>query len=392
VDPTRWDRRLVAITTAASTLVLTAVMIVHPPPWPGLLAPGAPRAAGGSAAPVTAPPAVTVDAGDGRLHVSWTSDPGRDDHVQAVPETVPETVGAAALACRPVPPASPFTASCLVQGVVNGAAYLVSLYQGVDTDAGVPLRTVRAVPRPKLLSGPDTVLWLDPSNGGSVEAAGGPPVLGAAVAAVRDGSTYRRNAVQSEAARRPTLTQIGLRAALGFDGADSLLMDGRGLPTGTSTVFVVAAQDDPRPDLSCFRHVLAWGSPQPGQGRILHKGCRTSAAFAETFGSYQLQQPTLDWPTGQPALVSAVFDGDGTGLRLDEAPSYRWTAPPQLRRAAVPGPSAVLGAAPWDLQAGWQGRIGEVVVIDRALTGAETTSMEDYLTTKWQVPLRPDAG
>ena len=164
-------------------------------------------------------------------------------------------------------------------------------------------------------------------------------------------------------------------------------MDGRPFPSGNtpSTVFVVAAQDDPSPETACWHNLVSWGVNEIGQGRVLYKGCHTSLAFAETFGTWQDQHPTQTWPTGRAAVLSAVFDSAGVSLRLNGADSYRWDAPASQRMKTVAAESALLGGATWEPAAGWVGRIGEVVVFDRVLTLAELQTVEKYLATRWQV-------
>ncbi|HEY6794033.1 MAG TPA: hypothetical protein VI248_05050 [Kineosporiaceae bacterium] len=384
MELTRWNGRLITVTVVTTTLLMTAVLFLRPPF--GLVPAGAGGPDGTSRAPET-PPSLVVVPGDGQIRVSWPEDGGSPYHVDASPEG-----GGAPTPCRPVAASPPLVSTCLLTGLINGAGYLVSVYRGTGGTASLPVRTRRAVPRPALLASADTTVWLDPSNYGALGASDGrQPVLGSSVAVIRDQSAHGRMAVQAEPTRRPVLDQLGRLSALRFDGGDSLLLDARGFPNRTSTVVVVAAQDDPRPDLSCFRHIVAWGVQKLGQARILHKGCNSAFAFAETFGTWQQQVPRLMWPTGQPAVISAVFAGDGTMARIDETESYRWNAPPDTRRTVGPGDLAAIGAAPWDLQAGWKGRIGELMVFARVLTTAEIKSVEDYLTTKWQVTGKPDA-
>jgi hypothetical protein len=51
--------------------------------------------------------------------------------------------------------------------------------------------------------------------------------------------------------------------------------------------------------------------------------------------------------------------------------------------------TAVLGAAPWDLSAGWYGRMFEVIVIQGDISAADRDAMERYLATKWRIVQSP---
>jgi hypothetical protein len=392
VDLTRWDGRLVTSTVVITTLVVTGALFLVPLPGLPGSHPGVEATAGTAGTGSVASHSLVVVPGDRQLYVSWALDSGGTvSHADVLAEA-----GGGTVPCMPQMSAPSLVASCLVTGLVNGASYLVSLHRGATGTVSLPLRTIRAVPRPKVLGSPDVAVWLDASDYRSVSTAnGGRPVLGSAVSALRDRSTHGRTAVQADPARRPVLDQLGMLPALRFDGADSLLLAPQGFPDRASTVLVVASEDDARPDVTCFRHVLAWGAPAAGQARILNKGCRTPLIFADTFNTSPLQVPTLDWPVGQPAVVSAVFATDGTSVRVDGSTSYRWKAPPAVRHVAGPvrpGDSVVVGAAPWDMQAGWNGRIGELLVFDRALTPVELASVESYLLAKWRVTSKPDAA
>jgi hypothetical protein len=107
--------------------------------------------------------------------------------------------------------------------------------------------------------------------------------------------------------------------------------------------------------------------------------------FAETFSTYTQQQPTRVWPAGRPAILVAQFDATGVTVRINGAVSYRWNVPAGVPMATAVAPTALLGAASWDLHDGWVGRVGEFAVVNRVLTPAELSATEQYLGVKWQV-------
>jgi hypothetical protein len=237
------------------------------------------------------------------------------------------------------------------------------------------------------------VVWLDAADYATIKSQhSGPARIGSRVVGLSDKSPRHLDAVQLDGTREPALGQLGRLPALIFDGNDMLRLDGRALPAGNrpSTVLAVAAQDDPSGEASCFRTLLSWGTSKRAQGRVLHKACQTTLAFAETYDTWPDQRPTKSWPTGRPVVMSAVFDSAGVSVRLDGAPSYRWDASPSDRMNTVAAQDAQVGGAVWAADnGGWMGRIGEVIIFDRLLTPPVLTAMEKYLTTKWQLAADP---
>jgi hypothetical protein len=167
-----------------------------------------------------------------------------------------------------------------------------------------------------------------------------------------------------------------------------MTFDGSGLPSGStsSLVFVVVQLDDPHPAASCFEHVLAWGSAQPGAARIIHKGCETPWAFTETYGTYTAMKPTRPWPVGRMAMLSANITKHGVDVRMNGSPDYSWKAPANVPTNTVPQKTAMIGGAPWwGAQAGWPGLIGEVIVLSGEISTTERGKVEQYLIRKWNI-------
>lgn len=370
-----------------TTVAATTFLVVRPMPWPAWLL-GASEAATPLAVRDSGlPQTFLVTPGDGRITIVWPSG-DRADRYQV--EAVDEADNPVAQPCLPAVTSTSVSSMCVISNVRNGGAYVVTVRPAKDADTATPPRLVRVVPRPAILAAPSTVAWFDASDYDYVEPDHpGSIRIGSRVVRLRDKSSHHFDASQPDPARQPTFGQLGRLPALDLDGDDVLIADGRSFPSGgrPSTVVAVAAQDDPAPESTCFRNLLAWGTAELAQARVLHKGCRTSRAFAETWGTFAGQEPTQPWPIGRPAVVSAVFDASATSVRLNGAAFYRWEAPATQRMNTVLSDGAQIGGASWDLSAGWLGRIGEVVVFDRVLTAAELTAVEGYLSTKWQVPL-----
>lgn len=355
--------------------------------WPhgsvALRGPQAPGTASASASPLRSqspgPPMVqnlSAAGGDSAVTVSWAA-PADQQSVSYVVEAVPDDRGLKPLKCvtRKL--------SCSFDDLTNGVAYTVDVrIQNAVGTLSAPQRA-SAIPHPGILTSKSSVLWFDANDMTTVSAssAGDSPV-----SQWRDKSGRKNVATQSTEFSRPSLSVVGKHRALKFSGNQNMIFDGRGLPSGStpSLIFVAARLDDPDAAKSCFDHVLAWGSDRPGAGRIIHKGCGTRGAFAETFGTYLDMKPTKPWPVGQMGVLSADITGPRIDVRMNGVRSYSWTAPSKIRTDTVPRQAAMIGGAPWaGNTTGWIGLIGEVIVLSGKIGAADRDGVERYLIRKW---------
>jgi hypothetical protein len=159
------------------------------------------------------------------------------------------------------------------------------------------------------------------------------------------------------------------------------------LPIGSnpSTVYVVASSSDPAPAASCFRVVLAWGTSQNNSARMIHKGCWTPQAFADTFNTWQQMHPSQEWPTDHAALVRADFSAAEVRVEMNGKPSFSWETSVDNPLATAAAPQATLGAARWDPNGAWQGTIAEVIVLSYTPTPSEDAAIQQYLSVKWGI-------
>lgn len=385
----RWVLSAIGALVTAATVTLLIVRPVPLPPWlPGAALTSSARTTGTSR-DLGLPQPFTVTPGDRKITVMWRSADGMDRYRVEVTNVADTPTTPATLPCRRITTGVANTSGCVISDVRNGADHLVTVRPADESGSSPPPRIVRVVPRPASLGLGSTVLWLDAGDYATMRPEhAGPVWIGSRVAELRDKSLRRLRATQPDSARRPIVGQLGRLPALVFAGGGILSVSGGSLPAGgsPSTVFVVAAQDDPSPEVTCFHTLLAWGARQTGGARALHKGCRTSLAFADTYGTHTAQRPTQAWSIGQAAVMSAVFDGTGTAVRLNGIPSYRWEATSSWEVDTIATGDAHLGCANWDLTAGWIGRIGEAIVFDRVLPPEELVTVEKYLGTRWQVP------
>jgi hypothetical protein len=94
------------------------------------------------------------------------------------------------------------------------------------------------------------------------------------------------------------------------------------------------------------------------------------------------------WSTApRPTLVEGYADGGYLHVNVDGVDSYS-----TLYGSRTTGTGgAALGAAPWSHSQFWQGRIGEVIVLDTWLTAAQRRSVQEYRARKWGLTIAPAA-
>jgi hypothetical protein len=373
-----------AVGVVAGVVAFTILYLV----WPADVAgPVSGRAAASSAARSTETPlsglaqvrdlkAVT---GSRAVTVSWTALSGPPG-ISYVAKAVPEDAQLETRTC------TTSAGSCVIDGLTNGAPYTIEVrIQDGDGALSAP-QLAAATPRPDILASESSALWLDADDtsafGGSAATAGAP------VSEWHDKSGRGSVVTQAATTAQPLVAVLGKRRALKFSGSQSLAVADSRLPSGTdpSTVFVVVRLDDVDAAKSCFEHVLAWGSAQPGAARILHKGCSTLMAYVETYGTGTTITPTKAWPIGRTALLSASITKSGLDVRMNGSPSYSWTAPADVpTNTASHQPFTVGGALWWGGSAGWVGLIGEVAVLSGAVSPADRNDVEQYLVRKWSI-------
>jgi hypothetical protein len=268
--------------------------------------------------------------------------------------------------------------------LVDGDQYeiQVTVLQGT---AVIDRQTVKATPHPAVLDGRTTRLWYDVSQLQSVVTQGGaPPLPGALVRKLLDRSVSGADAGPAEGWTLPSLGLLNNRPALTFTGESALAFPAAALPTGAdeSTVYASVAMDDPRSGATCFAVLISWGVPRLNASREIHKGCQTSFAYADTFGTWKQATPTKRWGGGAQT-IRADFAAGAVSLWMNGKASYVLPEPAGMTLATGVSATALLGAAPWDLHQGWRGRIGEVIVLSAPPTSVEDAAITGYLTRKW---------
>ncbi len=219
---------------------------------------------------------------------------------------------------------------------------------------------------------PGLVLWLDGADastrfadtGGTIPAANGDRL-----ARWNDKSLRANHATQADPATRPVLLETGAHLVPGFDGGDSLSLDGAKLPTGTnaSTTFVVA-----RPDSTGTRAAFVHGSDSPGALRWFGADGPRARSVSASSAAGPL---TTAWPTTGAGLTTGRF-ADATGTVWADGGDEVSAGGVFATGASYAEVGANSG------QQHWTGPIHEILVFDRALTDAERRSLETWLGGK----------
>ncbi|WP_322767505.1 fibronectin type III domain-containing protein [Frankia sp. Cr1] len=319
-----------------------------------------------------------TDTGNGAVTVSWTISSGVQGSY--ITKAIPEDKKLETRECTTL------ARSCVIDGLTNGASYTIEVRSEDNERALSAPRLSQAMPHPDILASESSALWLDANDTSTVGDSAAEP--GSPVSKWRDKSGRGYVAAQTEPPAQPLVTTLGKLRALKFSGNQNLTFGDSRLPSGSepSTLFVVARLDDPNAAASCFEHLLAWGSAQPGGARIVYKGCSTPMGYVETYDTNKTMQPTKEWPVGKMALLSATVTKAGIGVRMNGSPSYSWATPSDVQTNTAPRQTVMVGGAPWwKTQAGWVGSIGELVVLSGEISTGQQAEVEQYLIRKWSI-------
>jgi hypothetical protein len=279
-------------------------------------------------------------------------------------------------------------ATCSFKGLTDGVEYVVTVKQKLG---GTTLATkiVRAIPHPDILTSRFSRLWFDAADSQSlipnIEAADRKP--GTSIKRWLDRSGLGSDAEQVLLGSQPTVTTLHGHSALAFSGQAFLSFPAATLPIGAepSSVYLVVRQQDPSPLLSCFRVALSWGSGQPNLARLVHKGCRTKLAFAETFATWASANATQEWPDNRPAILRANFTAAGVDVDVNGKPSSAWKTSTAFPLATAAALTATIGSSVWDPNGAWLGEIAEVIVLSSIPSPAQDQDIQNYLSLKWGV-------
>ena len=232
------------------------------------------------------------------------------------------------------------------------------------TVTGVPTAPVSLPPATGSLT-----TWLHADNGVSTS--------GSSVISWQDRSGHGHNAAQSTAGYEPQLVNNALngKPVIRFDGVDDHFI---GASAGTMKaayiVFMVSSSTQPSNELASLFGEYDSGhiAPDPrsanARGFSFDGSAGETATYALDQGSYAASAANsneFQWTYDQYQLVGVVFDND---IALTDF------------KIGMLGGGFAVGAHQFG------GDIAEILVYDRALTAAEESELEAYITSQWQVP------
>ncbi len=292
--------------------------------------------------------------------------------------------------------------SCTLTGLTNGTSYTVSLTATNSAGTG-PAATTTVIPYPDtVMSSTDLALWLDALDGASLSAAGdctgGNATTGTGVGCWKDRSANARHASAGPTTAVLTSSAINGRTALRFDRThpDYYAVTGAGIGAVGSadrSVFAVAAgRTSTDAATNGYGALAVW----PG----MHSGLMFSgypnltlaytAAYGQSaiFGGSQV--------VSGAAVMSAVSSSSVGTLTQDIAVNGHtpWTDTSATAPWKSYGDTLRIGSV-WNTVTDWamplDGDLGELLIIDRAVTPSERRQIEEYLARKWGTTLSPQA-
>ena len=242
------------------------------------------------------------------------------------------------------------------------------------TDLAAPVKAGGPFEDPSDLTG--LALWYDADSLALSD--------GASVTTWADLSGAGRTLTTAAAPTFQTNELNGLPGVL-FDGSDDYLthLAGAAWITGdTVTVFAVMRQVAPVSNGRMMAFNATDDIDYSTPSWCIYDGGAGDRIAPYSNGELAIQVPH---PTGA-TLMTTWFDGTDHNLRVDGAPA----STPTLSMAQME-PFTAFGTTRFTLGSGWLGgpssggnyMFHEVVVYDRALTGAERDQVEAYLTEKW---------
>jgi hypothetical protein len=192
-----------------------------------------------------------------------------------------------------------------------------------------------------------------------------------------DQSPSHDDATQTGASLQPTLVADGIAGhpALRFDGMDDFLQitNAFDVETGGVTIFAVTVAADSQACSSIF---------ETSNGREIDDISFGTNVGTLNFESVTTANEDVTFPAQTPLVLGAILDGTGAGQILkngvSEATFSGFTAPPMLERLQTfVGKSLYTGCTTFS------GKVGEVIVYERALTLKEVLDVEAALATEF---------
>lgn len=220
-------------------------------------------------------------------------------------------------------------------------------------------------------------LWLDASDTSTISESGG------AVSQWSDKSGNGNHVAQANAANQPSTgtATIGGLNALSFDGSADYLAKATNTllvnpSDGTFTVFAVIKNDT----LSGVDQIVFQDAGTPRMPQFLRTSGTTPQSIIFT-GVSAVTDNGATISTGTNYLLTALCETDNLEVFVNGTSSAGTAVTAGINTESLP---IGVGARNTGLDY-WDGLIGEIVVIPKALTAGEQDEIEELLTTKWGV-------
>jgi hypothetical protein len=218
---------------------------------------------------------------------------------------------------------------------------------------------------PKSIAG--LFAWYDPSVSSSLTLSGN------SVTAIADQSGNGRNAVQAVGAYQPLRSTLGSKTAIAF-APQNLLAAVTSYTITAQSVFAVCAIDG----LTAFSRIIAQESETEN---AVHIPLLISNPAAYTVGTYNSGAFRSGVSVTQSAGTIAESHHDGSSLTC----RANGVAGASFSSSLNFSPTKLLLGNSGGVFNGLTGRLGEVLVWNRALTAAEVARIRKYLSAKWSI-------
>ncbi len=353
--------------------------------------------------PPGAPTSVAATADDTTSAVTWTAPASTGGSaITGYTATAVPTAGTG-YASLPTRTCTPAASPCTLTGLTNGITYTVTVTATNAAGTGSPSTAATANPYPKsVMSSTNLKVWLDAREAASLSAAtnctGSNASTGTGIGCWKNRATTGWNAVSG--ATKPVLTASAINgySAIRFTrtNPDYYAITNAGIGAVGSTDRTVLAVATARTTADNATNSAGSLAIWPGYHSGLYVIGYPSATNAGSVAYNSSNTPVSFQPAvSSPFLVSALSSSGGgqiaQSLKVNSSTAQAaqitgtWRTYPDNLRIGSSFDSIVNYAYPLD------GDIGELLILNRALTTTELRTAEEYLARKWSATITPSA-